>query len=143
MADDPIEDRMNTIAESPSLALVTRTCRTWLGEDGIVRTVLSRGSSHTLADAKDNVAAWIKVSGGTKRPALIDIRGVRSQDRDARAHYADGKNGMLSSAVALLIGSPLTRVLGNFYMGLNKTAFPTKMFTSETAALEWLRGFMP
>jgi hypothetical protein len=48
----------------------------------------------------------------------------------------------VESAAALLIGSPLTRAIGNFFMGLNKPLIPTRLFTSETEALAWLKGFV-
>jgi hypothetical protein len=45
--------------------------------------------------------------------------------------------------VALLVGSPMSRAIGNFFIGLNKPLIPTRLFVSEPEALAWLRGFLP
>ena len=42
-----------------------------------------------------------------------------------------------------LIRSPLARAIGNFFRGLNKPLFPTRLFTSEPEAMAWLRSFLP
>ncbi len=66
---------------------------------------------------------------------LVDIREVNSVDRDAREIYA---NNPSSQAVALVIGNPVSRILGNFFLGVNKNVSPLKLFTSEQEALNWL-----
>ncbi len=33
-------------------------------------------------------------------------------------------------------------VIGNFFIGFNKSPMPTKLFTSEPEALEWLKEFL-
>jgi hypothetical protein len=54
-----------------------------------------------------------------------------------------GPEGLkVSQAVALLMGSPVSRVLGNLYLGLNKPPIPTRLFTSEEEAKVWLRSFL-
>lgn len=115
--------------------------RMWLA-DGIVRVAGVAGSEQTRAYAEEAVAMLWKVAGGTKRPALVDLRRVRSIDREARTYYAGPATVDILSAIALLTGSPLTRVLGNFMIGLNKSVVPTRMFTSESEALTWLRGYV-
>jgi hypothetical protein len=45
------------------------------------------------------------------------------------------------SATALIISSPLSRAIGNFFLGLNRTSMPTRLFTSEADALAWLSEY--
>jgi hypothetical protein len=40
----------------------------------------------------------------------------------------------------MLIRSSISRILGNFFLGLNKTRFPLRMFADLDDALAWLRG---
>ena len=68
------------------------------------------------------------------------MRAVRSIDRDARACYAQAPPSV--SALALLVGSPLSRAIGNFFIGFNKPAVPTRLFSSEVDAIPWLGGFV-
>ena len=95
-----------------------------------------------LDDAKENVALTLKVTGGRRVPALIDLRLVRSQSSDARAYFAGPETRRVCTAVALLVKSPLSRMIGNFYLGFNRPDVPTKLFDDEEAAAEWLLGFL-
>ena len=116
--------------------------RIWLGEDGIVRTFTKPGAELTLADAKEQIAAIGKIGRGKGVPILVDFTNLKSQDREARTYFAGEETTKAVSACALLISSPLSRVIGNFYMGLNKPITPTKLFTSEAEAIEWLKGYL-
>ena len=53
------------------------------------------------------------------------------------------KGKSLGTAAALLVLSPMARAIGNFFMGLNKAVIPTRIFTSEPLAIEWLQPYLP
>lgn len=121
--------------------LVTRTEQIWLGEDGIIRAVIHPGLVTSLEDAQENVRGFAKVAGGKRRLAVIDMRAhAASATRDAREYYAGPENAKVVLAVALLVNSSISRMLGNFFMGINKTMFPLRLFAEPEPALEWLRG---
>ena len=122
--------------------IVTQTAKVWLDENGILRVTSLPGATQTLAQAHENMSVEVQLSGGKRRPLLVDLRGMKSFDRDARAYYAGQEAAKYQSAIALLIGSPLSRVIGNFFIGFNKPAMPTRLFTSELEALEWLKEFL-
>ncbi len=100
------------------------------------------GAEVTLDDSRANVALCLQRNAGRRRPLLVDLRGVKSQTAEARAYLAGREGVQVSQAVGLLIGSPVSRVLGNFYLGLNKPSVPTRLFTSEEEAQAWLRSFL-
>ena len=56
-------------------------------------------------------------------------------------YYANERTASIQRATALLIDSPVSRVIANFFMGLNRPLSPTQMFTDETEAMRWLRTF--
>lgn len=93
-------------------------------------------------EAEESIRAVATLSEGVRRPVAIDFRGLRSMNREARRYYAGPKTAEAVCAAALIISSPLTRAIGNFFMGLNKPLSPTRMFTDKTAAIEWLREFL-
>lgn len=100
------------------------------------------GAEVTLDDARANVALCLERNEGRRRPLLVDLREVKSQTAEARAYLAGPDGNKVSQAVGLLVASPASRVLGNFYLGLNKPSIPTRLFTSEEEARAWLRGFL-
>ena len=73
-------------------------------------------------------------------PTLVRINLVKEVTRDARVFFAESEeNRQVSSKVALLIASPLGRIIGNFFMGLNRAALPVRLFTEVDAAVAWLQ----
>jgi hypothetical protein len=118
---------------------VTRTERIWL-QDGIVRCVVLPTTSHTLADARENDDAVVSLAGGRRLPMLLDIRASRGLDREARQYYVRPEAAGQLTAVAMLIDSQIGRILGNFFMTVNKPPFPLRLFTAEADALVWLKG---
>lgn len=121
----------------------TRAFKVWLDEDGIFRTLSLPGVNATLEDFKAINRHHRRLCGGKKTPVLNDIRRAKAMiNRDARTFASSEEACEITSAVALLVDSPVSRVIGNFFLGINKPPFPTKLFTSETQAIKWLKGFL-
>ena len=123
-------------------AEVTRTAKIWLDADGIMRINTFPGLEDTMDDARQNIVACTKVAAGTPRPILIDMRNLKGQSREVRAYYTGPESTKLNTAVAILVDSPVSRVIGNFFLGFNKMDLPTQLFKSEDEALTWLKGFV-
>lgn len=96
------------------------------------------GCEMGLADAEENVAAIFRLAGERRTRVLVDMRGVRSQTREARDYFAGPEAEQATLAVALLIGSPVSRVLANFFLRFGAKRMPTALFTDEAAAIAWL-----
>jgi len=118
------------------------TARFWTDDYGILRADAYAGVEQTLDDAKAQIAVHRQDLGGERRPLLVDIRTVRSVSREARVYYAGYAAAELYSATAFLVESPLSRALGNFFIGLNRPMFPTRLFTSEQEAITWLSQYL-
>jgi hypothetical protein len=118
-------------------ALETRTCRHHLDPRGFVHAVMNDGAEMDLADAQENVAAIYRLAGERRTPVLVDMRGVRRQSREARQYFAGPAAARMTGPVALLISSPVSRVLGNFYMRF-ANPIETALFTSVSEAVRWL-----
>lgn len=113
-----------------------------LGDDNILRAWAAPGSQETLDDAKHHLEIMRTLANGRILPALVDLRGIKSTTREAREFYGSDDYAQVVCAAALVVDSPVSRVIGNFYLGLNKGVYPLKLFTNESHALEWLKGFL-
>lgn len=118
-----------------------KVAKVWLGDDGIARVVHVPDVDLTLADAQETMAAYSRATGGNRCPLFVDTRRMRSMSRESRHYYASAEAAEVASAVALLVDTPVSRVLGNFYRGLSNPYLPTRVFTNETDALAWLQGY--
>jgi hypothetical protein len=58
------------------------------------------------------------------------------QDRDARMEFV--RRGDLVKAVALIVDSPLNRMMGQFFINVSRPVVSTRLFENETAAAAWL-----
>lgn len=123
-------------------AQTSRVARLWLGEDGIVRIIHVPGAKVTLEDAQETMAAYLKLNKGKRRPLLVDTKTMKSMTRETRQYYAGGEAAKVASAAAIIVGTPVSRVLGNFYIGLSNPHLPSRLFSSEDEALEWLKGYI-
>jgi hypothetical protein len=117
-----------------------RTGRYWVDEEGFFRGQCFEGAEQTLVDAHEQVRAQTLQGEGQKRPFLMDISLVRSLSRDARNYYTRSPEAnALYSCVALVVGSPLSRAVGNFFIGINKPPMPIRVVGSAADGLAWLR----
>ena len=121
--------------------ITTRTCT--LTYDSIVRGVFLDGAEVAYEDAVENVAATARLTGGRRVPVLVDLRKCRSQSTEARAFLAGPEALAVTLALAMVMDNPLSRMLGNFFMGFNRPPIPIRLFTNVTEAEAWLRTFLP
>jgi len=96
------------------------------------------GCEMNLDDAKENVTRIYEVAGNRRTLVLVDSRGVRWQTREAREYFVGAEAAEATTAVALLVGTPVSRVLGNFFLRFEKHRFPTALFSDEDSAVRWL-----
>lgn len=111
---------------------------TTLDPRGFIVSRVSPLAEVELEHAKRNTGRVHELSGDQVYPILVDIRKIRSISKEARDHFSmrGRKPGVV--AIAMLVSSPLSRIIGNFYLGLNQPAVPTRLFSDEKMAIEWI-----
>ena len=109
-------------------------------KDGILISRVRKDGYETLEYAKENGAALMKLKGeDPPMPLLVDFLHSKGQAAETRRYYAE-ESFKWASRVALMVDSPVSRVIGNIYMGLNKPKVPTKLFSNEQEAIAWLKS---
>jgi len=115
----------------------------WDEENEIVWGELSF-QIQTLEKAIENIDAQERIRdalGKEMTRVLIDMREMKSITREAREYYASQRTYSIQRATALLVKSKVTKVMANFFMGLNKPITPTRMFIEPEDAIQWLTEF--
>ena len=95
----------------------------------------------TLEYALENTKVVSSFYKGEKFPLMIDSRPIKSMTHDARQHFSVRGRDTKTCAFGIIIGSSISRVLGNFYLRINKPTVPTKLFDNEIDAIKWLKHF--
>lgn len=135
---------MNTVSKQQGGAttpVVTRTARIWLAADGIAHWQTLPGSEETLASIREGTEALWQLSGQRAVPLLVDLEGSRSITKEARNYLQGSEASRAACAVALLVSSPVSRMIGNFMNYINRPQIPLQLFTTEEKARTWLKGF--
>jgi len=114
--------------------------RMWLRPDGIVEIRWVPKTTALLEDATAALEALAQLAGGRRSRLLVDMRDTGSQDRPTRAEWA--RRGDLLSAVALIVGTPLSRLVGNLFINMSRPSTPTRLFDDEASAVVWLKAFI-
>lgn len=120
--------------------LRTPTSENWV-EDGILFSRNVGVEVIDLEEARLITEAFARLAPGG-RPLLVDLASPKGQTRGAREYFAkDPIHTQYYTAVALLVSNPISRVLANFFLGMNKPLRPTRLFTDKAEAIEWLQQF--
>ena len=127
---------------SKSAEVKTPVSTVFIADDGIIRVVVDTDGEETLENAKEVIAAIAKIGDGQLHSVLVDTRSMKSISGEARRYYASDERPRVGSAVALLVGSTVSMVIGNFWLTINKPSYPSHIFSSEESALEWLKGYI-
>ncbi|MBK9259276.1 MAG: STAS/SEC14 domain-containing protein [Polyangiaceae bacterium] len=106
---------------------------------GIIVADFDPRAELTLEHARASTESMRRLTNNVARPLLVDFTNMKSQTKECRDYFAKDPNHIATyTAAALLVNSPLTRVIANFFIGINKAAKPTRLFDDRKKAIEWL-----
>lgn len=95
-----------------------------------------------LATAEQAINGRLKVSGGRKYPLLAKIKSIRESTKEARVFLASEKACEGITAGAICVDSALENMVATIFIYMSKPVVPTKIFTDETKAKDWLAQFV-
>lgn len=111
-------------------------------DNGILSCVVTDGAYLELEDGLEIIDGVRHIYNGKQLPVLVDIRKARGVSSECRRLFQGEEIAQYQSACALIVDSALTNLVGNFFLGLNKTEFPTRLFTNHDKAMQWLKSFL-
>lgn len=110
--------------------------------DEVLVLLTPKRGAEDLEGARSSVDAIVKIclERGRKVRLIVDIRNIGTLSREARIEYQSERSAASVLGNALIVDSGVSRVIGNFFIGLNKGSMPTRLFTTVDAARAWLEG---
>lgn len=90
--------------------------------------------------ATELVQNRMEYTGGKNVYALVDVVNVKSITKEAReymSHPETGSRGLLAGA--FISNKPVTTMLTNLFLAINKPSVPVKFFTNKDEGLKWLK----
>ena len=119
---------------------VTAAVHVSVAPEGHILLVLPAGTVVSGSMASEAAEKVEKLAGTGKLPMLLVLTGVEALTRSARTVFGSAAS---LEAVAVLGVSPVDRVIANFLLGGNTQPCPTRYFSTEPEALEWLQRKCP
>lgn len=116
----------------------TKKIKFRIGADNILHTECYPNTVMTLEDGVESTVISALMVNHSPRPLLCDLTNVVRMTRECRTHFASAQHAATFSRAALIVTSPISKVIGNFFLGLNKPVKPTRLFTNKEEALRWL-----
>ncbi|MBA4056263.1 MAG: STAS/SEC14 domain-containing protein [Marivirga sp.] len=111
-----------------------------LGADDILYIECQPNTKMTIKEAKESTLIGGELLNHTPHPLLCDLTNVTKMTHECRKHFAGSEHAAIFSKCALIVTSPISRVIGNFFLGANKPIKPTRLFTSKEEGLKWLKN---
>jgi hypothetical protein len=104
--------------------------------NSIIRIEFFNGADIDLSDAELINENLIKMSEGKKYCILLDGHNQFTTTPESRAFVAKKSSDRI--AFAIVTNSIANKLVGNFFIQFNKPNTPTKLFSDEEQAIEWL-----
>jgi len=117
--------------------IATRCADVVHGDDDVVRVIVHDGADVGADDMRAFLAARMELAPH-RVAVIIDQRRIRTMTRQAQEVATEGADKRPTLCVAILIGGPIAVMIANFFIIFGRPRYPTKLFTSEESALEWI-----
>ncbi len=106
--------------------------------DGVIEIRVRDGARIDVPEMKEIFDAQLELAEGKPSALLIDIRPIASMTRASQQFTARSSRTRDIIASAIVIESPVSRLLGNFYLQLSRPRHLTTLFNDEVVARAWL-----
>ena len=105
-------------------------------DGGIIEVLLPPNQEIEGPEARIAGETVRSLAAGRRMPVLLVITGVVGVSMEARQVYS---GSIAATAFALVGESPVDRVIAHYLLRSRSETIPAQFFTSESAAVEWLR----
>jgi hypothetical protein len=116
-----------------------RIGRLWRDGDGLLRMVILPDVLINVEDARGILAAMRELTGGPAAVVVVDLPRYANADPDTRRFFGGPEAVSALKAIAMIVHSPVMRVVVSFLVRLSGAPFPVQLFSEEASAVAWAR----
>ncbi|QCK15419.1 DUF7793 family protein [Mangrovivirga cuniculi] len=110
-----------------------------LHHNGVFETDCFPDTTMTYEDGLESTRITSEMLNNIPKPLLCNLSNVIRMSKECRKHFAGEDHAQTFTKCALIVTNPISRIIGNFFLGLNKPLKPTRIFLDRDKALEWLK----
>lgn len=112
-----------------------------LGNNTYLKVNVLGNEEISVDDVKSIALSCKNIGGDNCFPLLIKVDKYTLPSAEARRFIAQADANPYAKAEAYVISDLPQKIVSNFFLKFDKPARPTKIFTNEEEALEWLKQF--
>lgn len=111
-----------------------------LRDDGIIQFFYGDNINYTMKETEELIEATVNMTKGVAHKMLRIPGKFSAIDMDVMKYISQGRGTLYSLADSFVLFSMPQRILGNFYLRMNKPLVPTKLFNEVKEADQWLQS---
>ncbi len=119
--------------------IFTSKCRAVLLEPGLLENKVLDGYTLEADDVLELKKVNVELTNDDNYAVLVIFGHLTEVSQGARELIASKEFQRKTVAKALLVTNIGHRLLGNFYLSVNKPSIKTRLFTDRNSAIDWLR----
>jgi hypothetical protein len=112
----------------------------FLRENNIIQLNFEPGFQGDETNAREMVKTFQKIKETGRAYLLVIYSEDNMFSKEAREYTASNEVSKILKADALVIKGLALRIIGNGYLRINKPNRPTRLFNSESEAVNWLKS---
>jgi hypothetical protein len=106
--------------------------------DGILVLRQVEGKDNvTIKDLKDQLEVFLDIQKGEKSPLVVVADRLKRLDNEEKM-FLTSTVTQFANKIGIVANTPIPTFIFNVFLFLTRPSIPTKIFTTETEALEWL-----
>ncbi len=125
-----------------SQKIITSKFEVTLLEDSIIENYIKAGIVIEVEDLEELKKISAELAGHKPYVILVTSGELASFSKEARELSASKAFITNAKAKAIVVDSIAKKIIGNFYLKVNKPYLQTKLFSEKEKALQWLRTFV-
>jgi len=114
--------------------------KVWMRDDGILQEDFFDEAEIGIDDVK-KVVKIASTYFKQKNLTYVDVSNIKSISYEARKYLQSEEASENVKAVAFKVKSKVSIFMAKFLNTVNRPKYPTKPFTDEKKAIEWLKSF--
>jgi len=116
----------------------------WFDEDGIFYSVPLPGvkSITTREEMMEEMNKLREIIGNKKVCMIAEVDPNAPPPKREDREYIAKELKSITKALAMITNSPMSRMIANLFFTFMPPTYPTKMFTNEKDAKEWIKQYL-
>ncbi|MBL7922115.1 MAG: hypothetical protein JNJ40_17505 [Bacteroidia bacterium] len=131
---------MNAVSEQKKT--ISSKFEVTLLEDAVIEIYIKSGIVAETEDLEELKKISSEIAGNKPYVILVTSGELSSFSKEARELSASKTFITNAKAKAIIVDSIAKKIIGNFYLKVNKPYLHTKLFSEREKALQWLRTFL-